>query len=532
MFEFLKKAGAWIKQKTTSSLHAISTYFLGDLPLLISDEFNSFEQELSARATFDNDEKLRKLYSKNVYEQAISNRVDQCKQIGVMRLGLPRFFGIHIALVQGSNRPELFEKQLKAFMETPEETARTPYQSLNLLTRASFLLGNNTKDAIALHKKFSRYLTPRKILDECIKELPELFEQLSKDSGINAIIKNFVNKLFSKVLLGVEATSSLMKIMDNLENNLSIETLIMPLAIQQFLPRIRKTRAEIDTACREFLREKRIEITKLLQTDGEDNLLLDALRPLHTQGIRLDKLTVAELDKIADLPDVRSAIFSLFAVGNAAHVMSSILSSLLDKMFENNSRILSLRNALDQQKNNKLDAGLLEEPDRLTLQALYNMGVLKHSRFTKLFRYVRKAIHTELLDIPANTLVIFDLNEKLNNNTLANSNSLAPENLIHKLDHGTLVPFGTGPRKCPAEQMVGTVCKYLMMRLIKDFEIKYARSIDENSVQLKVCRQTKENTPPSNSLSINHSVLFPTQSAKNNLTAEEPEMNMSTHKPC
>lgn len=163
--------------------------------------------------------------------------------------------------------------------------------------------------------------------------------------------------------------------------------------------------------------------------------------------------------------------------------LDGVYSNLMDILFQlmkNPNLITELRAELESAKGSDSsisDENLFKKETLPVLHRIYLEGLRHDSSVPVLARYTKTGVHTDHIDIPANSTVLINLDEmhhdkkrwgedadKFNPDRFKNSNT--------KMGEAPFTPFSLGARQCPGAKVGEALIKLFISEFVLNYELK------------------------------------------------------------
>lgn len=438
--------------------------------------------------------------------QELTSRARTSKNgCSVISLG---YFGGNYAVITPSSQSQLVGL-LNQF--DSEQYGRKGHASFKFFSGNDFFIISETgHDAIASRKNLSRFLVPSRFVKPLVMEIEN---NLSVDTDIKTrhTVCNIVRKVMVETMLGIkQLPSNTYDVMEAYRNDVKRWGAFPFPELLNLMPSLRKKRNEYKAFSRGILESEFEKLVQVLQTEnnpGDVNLIAASVVTLfrdenpslseESLASALKKLSKEEIKRYFENPIVQSLPMILKAADN----LTDIITLCLQQLASDPSKLKMLQDEIDQAKlftTQELDIHALKSLP--ILDAFYKES-LRFDAPIAVPRYTQAGYSGEAMNIPPNTMIIFDLcllakDEQYWNNPkefdptrflLVKSKEYSKEEETSAENNRTIgqfpfVPFSVGYRNCPAFAITGLLFKLVIAKFVTDFGLQFIRKDVDDSI--------------------------------------------------
>jgi hypothetical protein len=441
--------------------------------------------------------------------------------IARLRIGAP-ILGRHIVYI-GSRLSERGSSAslLKTIMDLPEEAARNPYYVFNEIFGKSFFLGLGGQAGLHLRAKFKQHLNLGLFDLEAQRNVFELFQKLKHRYALNQtqsdVIKSHVQSFYAKVFFGFEFSAELSQFFNKVEK-VAFKYFFYPKFMLLVNEEVQFLRIEYKRLLQAYLLDNIEMINMQARSDAQkpkNNYLIETILEKFPEA-KNGNLSPEDLGRLSSDPDILACVSSLFAVSNLSIVLDKGLSDLFDTTKRQSQEFRNqIQDDLIENQYRTVSRELLVDKDKMpSLHAFYLETLKKHAPLAFISRYTKTGIQAEGVDVPPNSIVLFDLTA-----AKYQVNSAAMQ-----LHQGLFTPFGLGRRMCPGIMVSEIIFKHYVASFVRhvkrmDYVVTFTHNMDIEFA--KISREIEEQEAAPDQSYWRESVISPVASSQSFFTSRK-----------
>ncbi|KTC83784.1 cytochrome P450 [Legionella brunensis] len=419
------------------------------------------------------------------------------------------YLGGNYAVITPQSQSQLVELLNQFDKET---SGRKGHASFKFFSGNEFFIISDTGHAaLSSRKNLSRFLTPSRLANPTITEIEN---SLNSDTNvqIRRTICGIVRAVMVENMLGIkQLPNNTYDVMDAYRNDVKRWGAFPFPELLNFMPSLRQKRQAYKTFSKGILEQEFEKLVQVLQTNenpGNVNLIAASVVSIFKDenpdltdealSAALKSLSKTEIRRYFENPIVQSLPMILKAADN----LTDAITLCLIQIASDPKKLEILRDEID-----KSDLVISEGLDIRALKSLPILDAFyKESvRFDAPIavpRYTQVGYSSGSMNIPANTMVIFDLHPLAkgkqywtNPEEFDPTRFLQPqpeelakeENTNLKINTQTIgqfpfVPFSVGQRNCPAFAVTEILFKIAIAKFVANYELEFVKKDDDDSI--------------------------------------------------
>ncbi|WP_454782609.1 cytochrome P450 [Legionella sp. WA2022007384] len=415
------------------------------------------------------------------------------------------YLGGHYAVITPKSQSQLVEL-INQFDK--EQSSRKGHASFKFFSGNDFfIISDIGHDALASRKNLSRFLTPSRLANPLSTEIEKSIIP-DADIKIRHSVCGIVRAVMVENMLGIQQLpEDTYNMMESYRNDVKRWGAFPFPELLNFMPSLRKKRDAYRAFSKGILEQEFDKVVSELHSEdpGNANLIAASIVSLFKDenpelsateySDALKSLPVHEIRRYFENPVVQSLPMILKAADN----LTDAIVLCLEQMASDPSLLEMLRDEIDgaHLTFGELDIKALKSLP--ILDAFYKESV-RFDAPIAVPRYTQNGYSSESMNIPPNTMIIFDLHALAKGEQYwTHPDEFDPKRFLqpkqhlkegiesdnknnHTLGQFPFVPFSVGQRNCPAFAVTEVLFKAAVAKFVADYELSFVKNEDNDSI--------------------------------------------------